>query len=173
MQEERKTSFVAPVTIMLAIDGADVSVSPMTVEQLTDMLEVSDPLFEELVMLDGELLDRLAADLLTTADSIYLLRLLARKGKSLLDVIALATRCHQVTAAEGHSRVVAGVEHRQWVGKLLPDRAVELLQVCVQVNADFFSQAFPDLKTLLERFAPRQPEDSGNASSPGQTPSPS
>lgn len=168
---KRSMEFVTPLSVAFEIDGRGLEITPVVVEEVADLLAIADPLFEELMLVDGERLERLQLGAQTTADTVWLLRLVARHAKPVVEALAICSRMHTLAAADGTVRTVTGAEHAAWVRRLLPDRAVELLTVCLRVNADFFTRAFPRLVDLLDRLKPVADDAAGSAPSTGATPS--
>lgn len=168
--------FVQPLSIGFSIDGCDLVVTPIVVGEVFALLELIEPVFEDLAQLDYDALASTPPELLALpADPAWqarrqlaqadLGRLLVKAHQPLLAAMALCTRAH--TAADGTR--VDGAAHAAWLRGLLLDRAAEILLVCVEVNRDFFSRAMPGLLALASRLTAKVPVAA--AASAGATPS--
>ena len=129
--------FIEPLRIICPIDGRDIEVSPIVVRELPALLRLAEPIMGELMALPDETLSRLEAGKPNLADIDHLVHLIVTHGQRVIDALALCTR-----------------QPAEWVGGLLPDRAAQLLAVCIQVNADFFGRAMPGLRALAVQLKP-------------------
>ncbi|MFN0185120.1 MAG: hypothetical protein ACKVQR_15005 [Aquabacterium sp.] len=130
-------AMIAPPSAELSIDGEAVTVTPVTIGLLPPLLEVVEPLLEQLALLDPALVERLASGQAELDDVAQLVRLLARNGDQLIRAVALASR-----------------RPHDWVAQLLPDRFVMLAAACIRVNRDFFVHAAPSLKATFAALMP-------------------
>jgi hypothetical protein len=154
----RELSFVAPLVVAFTIDGVEVEVSPAVVRDLPRLIRLAAPMFDEVALLPDGLFDRLADGARDPQDLVELGELIGRRGETLIDLVALLSG-----------------QPAEWVGSLLLDRAAELLAICVEVNADFFKRAAPNLASIAARMGQGE-ADPTTAGQPeplaGQTPSP-
>lgn len=139
--------FVLPTVIALAIDGQDLTVSPVNVQTAVALLTFAEPVFADLLEMEPAALDRLAAGGFAPDDAAWLLGLLARRGVQVIDAVALASG-----------------QNADWVRALLPDRFIRLTAACIQVNRDFFVAAMPGMKAALAGLTSRTPTAAGQPS---------
>lgn len=159
--------FVAPLAITLAIDGCDVTVTPLVLRDLPRFTELMVPVMAATPDLQSSMVERFLDGQLSDAEVGKIIAILAVNGDQLIDMIVLCTRSHsERPIEEGAEQVLrTGVDHATWVGGLLPDRALTLAAVSLQVNIDFFRRAMPQIRALASRLRP-EPSSSGT-----QTPS--
>lgn len=129
--------FIEPLRIMFTIDARDIEVSPIVVRELPALLRLAEPIMGELMALPEAMLSRLEAGKPNLDDLNRLMHLVVTQGDRVVDALALCSR-----------------QPADWVGGLLPDRAAQLLAVCIQVNLDFFSRAMPGLRALAVQLKP-------------------
>lgn len=159
--------FVTPGGVTLRFDGCEVSVTPIVVAEVFDLLALVEPIYDELALMDSA----------AFGDKVAVAQLLVRAGEPLLHALAMCTRVHFELGdgSESQRKRVAGVEHQQWVNGLLLDRAAELLATVVEVNRDFFERAMPRLRELPRRLGvadkPAEPVQGAATASAGETPS--
>lgn len=174
--------FVAPPHICRNVDGVRLDISPIVTEEVFDLLELVEPFYDDLSVMDLAALDAPEPDK-ADADAYGtwkarkallredLIRLVVKTRGRLLDAVALCSRCHWVPG-EPEARV-SGAAHRAWLGSLLLDRTLDITLDCIEVNRDFFLQAMPQMEAAVRRIAkpagaaPAQPP----AASAGATPS--
>lgn len=141
---------VKPQVITINIDGLDIDVSPITVGQYPALFAHMNPLLGVLARSPDGLLDRLQDATPTAGDLMWFAEQMAEHGVHLIAALAVAVN-----------------QPRDWVSKLLPDRALELLVVALQVNTDFFSRARAAMKASARAMPQRQPAEA----TAGPTPS--
>lgn len=123
---------VKPQIITTTIDGVEVTISPVTVGQYPALFAHLRPLLDLAALMPPGLFDRAEQGQVTPADLMWLAEQLVECGTHLIAALALTTG-----------------QDRDWVAKLLPDRALELLLVVLQVNSDFFSRARAPMAAML------------------------
>lgn len=151
MQRTDDVEFIEPLEVHLAIDDTLVTLRPLTVRQIPQLLEVGAPLLRQLAMFDAGALERFRDGAPNEGDLATLMSVLAVDAEDIFTVFAICS---------GQSPA--------WVGGLLPDRFAHLAAVCLEVNRDFFSRALPPaaLRALAGLGArPSRPP----APSPGET----
>jgi hypothetical protein len=138
--------FVTPLEVSFAVDGRELTVTPVTVGQLPKLLQWLDPLFDDLMSLGDE----------PQLDDLF--GLVIAHGEPVLKAVALAARVDE-----------------PWVAQLLPDRLAALMAVLLEVNGDFFRRAMPLISThlvhLRQAVVPGAPAPAAAPASPGPTPS--
>lgn len=159
--------FVAPLAITLAIDGCDVTVTPLVLRDLPRFTELMVPVMASTPELQAGMAQRFRDGKISDDDVSKMITALAVSGEQLIDMVVLCTKAHSEPAVEpGAEQVLrTGTDHATWVGGLLLDRALTLAAVALQVNIDFFSRAMPQIRALASRLRP-EPSSSGT-----QTPS--
>jgi hypothetical protein len=126
--------FIAPLEVQLSIDGVDLTIRPLVLRELPNLLALAMPVFASLGNTGPGYLERLKDGALTDAETSTLLTAIVVNGDEFIGLITLCSR-----------------QPKEWVGGLLPDRAAELAAVCLQVNADFFRRAMPNLRAMASR----------------------
>ncbi|MEQ1685454.1 MAG: hypothetical protein ABL916_17560 [Burkholderiaceae bacterium] len=158
--------FVAPLAITLAIDGCDVTVTPLVLRDLPRFTELMVPIMASTPELQAGMAQRFVDGKISDDDVSKIITALAVSGEQLIDLVVLCTKAHSEPAIEPSlNELRTGVDHATWVGGLLLDRALTLAAVSLQVNIDFFSRAMPQIRALASRLRP--------APSSSDTPTPS
>lgn len=147
--------FVAPLAITLAIDGCDVTVTPLVLRDLPRFTELMVPIMASTPELQAGMAQRFVDGKISDDDVSKIITALAVSGEQLIDLVVLCTKSHSEPAIEPSlNELRTGVDHATWVGGLLLDRALTLAAVSLQVNIDFFSRAMPQIRALASRLRP-------------------
>ena len=149
--------FVAPLSITLAIDGCDVTVTPLVLRDLPRFTELMVPVIASTPQVNPGMFERFKDGQLSDDDVSKIITALAVSGAQLIDMVVLCTKGHsELETLPGTAPGLrTGVEHEAWVGGLLLDRALTLAAVCLQVNIDFFRRAMPQIRALASRLNPQ------------------
>lgn len=121
----REIDFVQSEVVEVRVDGTDVTVAPLVVQQWPKALRLIEPMMGTLLY---------EADMLNVP---RVLTLLGQHGEPLIEAVALF--------------VAQPVE---WVGRLLPDRLAALVMMAIEVNGDFFTKAMAAMKAQAQNIAP-------------------
>lgn len=117
--------FIAPLERKLTIDGVELTITPLVVEEIAPVIRATSPFISTLLY--G----------VESLDVARLVELLGEHGDAVIEAVAICAR-----------------REKRWVGKLLLDRLTALALVCVEVNADFFSRALTAAKAQAPKLAP-------------------
>lgn len=158
--------FVAPLHIVLLVDGCKLDISPIVTGEVFDLLELVEPFLEDLQRLDFGALDAPEPDQADAdAHGVWkarkallledLARLIVKSRGGLIDAIALCSRGHALVPvqADAPEQLVTGAEHHAWLNGLLLDRTLDIAVSCIEVNRDFFSRALPQMEAAVRRIA--------------------
>lgn len=148
--------FVAPLAITMAIDGCDVTVTPLVLRDLPRFTELMVPVMAAAPELQAGMAERFRDGKISDDDISKIITALAVSGEQLIDMVVLCTKAHAEPVVEpGTDQLLrTGVDHATWVGGLLLDRALTLAAVSLQVNIDFFTRAMPQIRALASRLTP-------------------
>lgn len=117
--------FVEAPSSVITVDGVEVTVSPLRVKQLPELVRHIEPLLGLLIYDAGAL------------DTARMIALLGDHGEAIIAATAICTG-----------------QPKTWVEELLPDRLVVLALLAVEVNANFFTEVLPMLRCVMPELAP-------------------
>jgi hypothetical protein len=152
--------FIAPLEITTNVDGRAVTISPIVLRELPRFMELAVPIYAGLMgKLEKNFFARAQVGDLTPGEVSALLTSIAVAGDEWIGLVALCSRRSVILGVDGQAdQVFEGKLHGEWIGGLLPDRAVALAVNCLQVNADFFRRAMPQLRAMAESLAAEKPD---------------
>lgn len=130
--------FIRPLQVGLSIDGVDLTITPIVMRELPNLLALAMPVFASLNASEPRFIERMQSGELTAVEVSSLLTSVVVNGEEFVGLLALCAR-----------------QPKEWIGGLLLDRAAELALVCLQVNADFFRRAMPGLRMLASQARDR------------------
>jgi hypothetical protein len=122
---KREIDFVQGEAVEVRVDGTDVTVAPLVVQQWPKALRLIEPIM---------------GTLLYEADTLNLsgvLMLLGVHGEPLIEAVAIFIK-----------------QPLEWVGQLLPDRLAALVMIAIEVNGDFFTKAMAAMQAQAPSIAP-------------------
>ena len=148
MNRTDEVEFIAPLRVDVAVDDRLVTIGPLVVSQLPQLLEVCAPLFRQLALFDDGAIARFRDGKPTESDLATLLSVLSADAEDIFKVFSI---CSGMPV--------------EWVAGLLPDRFARIAAICIEVNRDFFSRALPPavlqaLAGSVARSATAQPSPS-------------